>query len=65
MNRDIFCYDCNTYVGTIRDAKLMKGLKFLCPNCCPDEMEEPTESFKNVFDDSFGDIFGSIFGGKK
>jgi len=31
--RTIRCYKCDVYVGTIRDAKLMKGLLFVCPIC--------------------------------
>ena len=31
--RKIFCTGCNKYLGEIRDAKLLKGIKFLCPKC--------------------------------
>lgn len=31
--RKIFCTGCNKYLGDIRDAKLLKGIKFLCPKC--------------------------------
>ena len=31
--REMFCTGCNKYVGEIRDAKLLKGVKFLCPKC--------------------------------
>lgn len=60
MNRDIFCNDCGTYVGTIRDAKLMKGLKFICPKCLPDEEEYNNEEGLYNSND-FSNIFNSIF----
>ena len=31
--RTIRCQECDAYVGTIRDAKLMKDLVFVCPSC--------------------------------
>jgi len=31
--RKIFCIDCDKYLGDIRDAKLLKGIAFLCPKC--------------------------------
>lgn len=31
--RKIYCIECNKYVGEIRDAKLIKGLAFLCQDC--------------------------------
>ena len=30
---DIYCIDCDTHVGLIRDAKLRKGIVFLCNSC--------------------------------
>jgi len=32
-NRKIYCTACNCNLGEIRDAKLLKGIKYLCPNC--------------------------------
>ena len=29
----IYCSGCNKYLGTIRDATLYKGIKYLCPEC--------------------------------
>lgn len=33
MERNVECYMCNKHVGIIRDAKLMKGLSYICPSC--------------------------------
>jgi hypothetical protein len=46
---------CGRFVGLIRDAKLMKGLKFVCRDC-PKKSKE---------DESFYRIFNEIVGGKK
>ncbi len=32
-NRKIYCAACNCNLGEIRDAKLLIGIKHLCPNC--------------------------------
>ena len=29
----IYCTGCDRKVGIIKDAKLLKNLKYLCPNC--------------------------------
>lgn len=31
--RKILCTNCNKYLGEIKDAKLLKGIAFLCPKC--------------------------------
>ena len=31
--RKIFCTGCEKYLGEIRNAKLLKGIEFLCPKC--------------------------------
>lgn len=33
MAREIYCADCKRFVGEIRDARLMKGLAFVCSPC--------------------------------
>ena len=33
MANQIHCAGCNRYLGEIRDAKLLKGIKYLCPAC--------------------------------
>ena len=30
---NIYCSECGTYCGEIRDAKLRKNLKFVCNGC--------------------------------
>lgn len=32
-DREIYCYECDTYLGVIRDAKLKRGMVFLCADC--------------------------------
>ena len=32
-DRKIYCVACNRNLGKIRDAKLLIGIKHLCPNC--------------------------------
>lgn len=60
-DRTINCHVCNKYIGTIRDAKLMKGIAHVCPACL-DNLTHPKKS-KNIFGDSpFGDTFTDIFG---
>jgi hypothetical protein len=60
-DRDIFCDTCGNFVGTIRDAKLRKGLKFICPDC--DCQDKTIDDFNSM--GAFGDIFGNIISGKK
>lgn len=31
--KKIICKECNKYLGEIRDAKLRKGISFLCKEC--------------------------------
>jgi len=31
--KTIYCSECRTYLGIIRDGKLKKGLAFLCATC--------------------------------
>ena len=62
-DRDIHCYVCNKYVGVIRDAKLMKGLKFVCPSCSEvDDIKD--DYYSSKVPDAFTDLFGDIFGNK-
>lgn len=55
--RKIFCTGCNKYVGDIRDARLLKGIKFLCPECeikrIASDLHKKTETY-NPFKDIFG-----------
>ena len=64
-DREIKCCRCNKHVGIIRDAKLMVGLKFICPSC-DDEYEKGSlfDDYDGKFsskDDSFMNIFNDIF----
>ena len=59
--RHILCVKCNKYVGLIRDAKLMKGLTFLCPSCTAEIIDKPKKT-KSTFDEMFSeDAFGRLF----
>jgi len=31
--KKIYCSECKTYLGVIRDAKLKKGMVYLCATC--------------------------------
>ncbi|MDD4242788.1 MAG: hypothetical protein PHG08_00615 [Bacilli bacterium] len=53
-DRQIFCQKCGRYVGTIRDAKLIKGLRFICPAC--------DEEYAQYVPDDLAGIFGNLFG---
>ena len=39
--RKIHCHICGQYVGIIRDAKLMKGIAFLCRDCAQAKTKTP------------------------
>jgi len=49
--RKIFCTECDKYLGEIRDAKLLKGIKFLCPKC--DYSRKATLEGENMFNTLF------------
>jgi DNA-directed RNA polymerase subunit RPC12/RpoP len=65
--RKIYCKECGRYVGTIKDAKLMKGLGFVCPHCNT-KSDTPQSSWidnmlKSVDSNgAFGEVFGDLFG---
>lgn len=42
MSKELYCKYCKIYTGTIREAKLMKGLQIetVCPSC--DAYNRPT-----------------------
>lgn len=76
MSRKINCLGCNTHVGEVRDAALMKGLAHICPKCqkkvveilkpkdtnsgSHDEYLKMMNQHKNK-DNPFGDMFGDLF----
>ena len=47
---DIYCIKCDTHVGLIRDARLRKGVVFLCSGCNQDRIatEESSDSSNNT-----------------
>ena len=69
-DRNINCSRCKTHLGTIRDAKLKKGMAHMCGDCntalAALEMSHKMSQDK-AYDhtDMFGDVFGDIFGDKK
>ena len=55
MNRKINCVSCKRDCGEIRDATLLKNLKFICDSCVV---------FKLTKAPDYGDLFnGSSLGG--
>lgn len=58
--RKIYCVGCNEYLGVIRDAKLRKGIVFLCKNCGTKRvaLEMQRETRPSV---DMGDLFGGVF----
>lgn len=59
-DRKIYCCKCKIYVGTIRDASLMVGLKYICTACAdpdPPKTSYDAEEFTDAFNALFGDIF--------
>lgn len=62
----IECTECSRNCGEIRDASLLKGLKFICPACESRRIKAKVDKFlgksakkSNVVDELFG-----MFGGK-
>jgi len=33
MKREIECCVCHKFLGEIRDARIVKGISYLCPKC--------------------------------
>jgi hypothetical protein len=52
----IFCSLCKKYLGEIRDAKLRKGIAFLCDEC---ETKRIASGMRKKID--IDDFFGGIF----
>ena len=51
MTRQIHCLKCSKNVGEIRDAKLAKGLCYLCQSCANELMVPPKmwDGFNDLF----------------
>ena len=64
--RSVYCEGCNLYLGEIRDAKLRKGIVYLCKNCetkrIASDLARQTKKKDSIVDDVFGDIFKPIGG---
>ena len=57
----IFCKGCGKYLGEIRDAKLRKGMVYLCQNCETKRIASDMARIKMRVRDpnrEFMDIFG-------
>lgn len=42
--KKINCFKCNRKVGEIRDASLLKGLRYICPSCQEDIVKALNET---------------------
>lgn len=72
---EIHCNGCGQYVGTIRNAKLMKGLTFTCPKCVTIDSDNHHEwlntttatkgDYKLPGQGAFNDIIQQIFNPKE
>lgn len=64
--RHIHCIKCSTYLGVIRDAKIMKGITYCCPRCSIDKKDNIFDGLNDTLTDTgILDMFGDIFGTKK
>jgi hypothetical protein len=59
-DRIIYCDYCDKRVGLIRDAKLIKGLTYICPTCRLLIKSKSRNQIKNKAD--FVNIFGDLLG---
>lgn len=68
MAREIECCRCHTYLGEIRDAKLKKGIVYMCDGCITAyralELAHQTGAERSPYGDLFNGAFGDIFGNK-
>jgi len=63
----IHCKDCGTYLGEIRDAKLKKGMTFVCEGCTRerDMTETVRDHQKEKLDRSVADFMSGLMKKKK
>ena len=54
MDREIRCYECDIYLGCIRDAKLKKNIYFVCYECASNKQSKPPIDMPDIFKDIFG-----------
>jgi RNase P subunit RPR2 len=55
----IYCSGCSTYLGIIRDAKLRKGIVFLCKNCGTKRVA--LEMQRKTGGSGMDELFGALF----
>lgn len=55
MTRPISCLKCKKPLGEIRDARILKGIAYLCDGCAERVMNPPTykKPVGNIFDEIF------------
>ena len=64
-DRKIQCTACNRNLGEIRDATLLKGIKYLCPACNMKRVaSDMANQNKHMNMDSVPDFLTDIFRGK-
>lgn len=50
MARNIYCRQCGAYLGEIRDAKLAKGIEYVCRVCAaPKPPADIPDFMKGIF----------------
>ena len=50
MARNIYCCKCGAYLGEIRDAKLAKGIEYVCRGCAKPKPDDDIPDFlKGIF----------------
>lgn len=52
--RIIYCYKCDRKVGELRDASIMRGIRYTCTYCVHQEELDENPYDLNIFGDLFG-----------
>ncbi len=60
-DRTIYCKSCNVYLGIIRDAKLRKGIVYLCGNCETKRLASDMMNKTKLPENDYMDIFKGMF----
>lgn len=63
MTKKINCTECSRSCGEIRDASLLKGLKFICPTCESKRIKKKVGEFINK-ENGTSDFLEQVFGMK-
>lgn len=61
MSRKIYCSECKTFLGEIRDAKLKKNMACLCSKCESARKLMKTAVGIKGNSNPLGDMFGGMF----